>query len=104
MTDRPRPIFPYLLIIFVCNLADWALTLDAVNGGWATELNPVASWTFDQGNTASFIVKMVMVLPGLLLLWLMRRRLWARALAVALAWIYVILVGYHAYGRLVGIG
>ena len=102
MTDHP--IFPYLVIILALSVSDWALTLDAVNGGWATELNPIGRWTLDQGTAGSLLIRLCMVVPGLVLLWLMRKRAWARVLAISLAWMYFILLGWHVYGRVAYFG
>ena len=50
------------------------------------------------------LIRLGMVVPGLVLLWLMRKRAWARALAVSLAWMYFILLGWHVYGRVAYFG
>lgn len=93
-------IFPYLLIILVCNLADWALTIDAVNAGWARELNPVGSWMLAHGAVGSLALKMGVVVPALAALLLTSSRRMVYFAAVSLAWVYVMLVVWHCYGRL----
>ncbi len=89
-----------LVVLLVCNLADWALTVDAVAMGIAREANPVGNLILAQGTPESFVIKVGVVGACCAGLWLLRGRRWAVKAAYALAGVYVALLLWHCVGRL----
>jgi hypothetical protein len=96
-----RPFLLLVLIILVCNLADWALTWDVVQGGYGTELNPLGRLMLAQGPAASLLWKLGLVAACCAFLYLMRDRAYARAGLWLCAGVYVGIVCWQVVGRLI---
>ena len=90
-----------IALILACNLADWALTLDAIALGIAREGNPIGAAILAQGTPESFAIKVGVVGVACAALWLLRGRRWAVWAASACAAVYVAVLVWHCAGRLV---
>ncbi len=93
-------ILPYLILIAALSLADWALTWDALQAGWAHELNPVGRAMMDQGIGMSLFLKMLIILPACAALYIVGTRRWVYRTTMAVAFVHVALVVWHCVGRL----
>lgn len=89
-----------LALLLVCNLADWALTEDALAMGIAREGNPIGALMLAQGPLLSLILKLGLVGVACAVLWALRGRRCVRAAAYACAAVYVALLCWHVVGRL----
>ena len=79
--DHPNVIATVLVGVVLLNLADYLLTLRALDRG-ASEFNPVMAALFDVGPAAAGSVKLLLGLGVVLVMWQLRR--YRRILAVSL--------------------
>lgn len=89
-----------LALLLLCNLADWALTVDALSMGIAREGNPIGAAMLAQGPLFGFALKVGVVGAACAVLWLLRGRQWAVTMATVCAAVYVFIVVWHCVGRL----
>jgi hypothetical protein len=80
--DRPHIVAAVLTVVLLLNLADYLLTLRALDRG-ATEVNPIMAVLFDIGPAVAGSVKLLLALGVVLTIWHMRR--YRRILEVSLA-------------------
>lgn len=70
--DRPQVVVAILAMIIVLNIADFGLTLRAIDLG-AREANPVMSQLFDRGPAYAGAVKLLVALLVTGVMWQLRR-------------------------------
>lgn len=70
---RPRRVALLLVGLWLTNLVDARLTLEAHGQGLLCELNPVASQLIDLSPTSLYAYKLLLLLFGTFLLWRCRR-------------------------------
>lgn len=69
--DRPHIVAAVLTAVLLLNLADYLLTLRALDRG-ATEVNPIMAVLFDVGPAVAGSVKLLLTLGVVLVIWQMR--------------------------------
>lgn len=95
LRKRSRAVFVLLVAANLLSLADYALTLRALEVG-ATEANPFLRLLFDIDPILTGLVKLVLVVGASLLIWRFRR--FRRVLSVVLAMValFAATVAYQA--------
>jgi len=81
--------------ILIINLLDAAFTLVWTLSGLAVEANPLMEGELAAGPMQFMITKLALVSLGLLLLWRLRHRAFARVAIWGSACAYVLLLTYH---------
>lgn len=100
--ERARDGLPAaLLLIWLLSVVDWALTVDALALGIASEANPVAAAMLGMGDWQSLIVKQTIVGVCCLALLALRSHRLARSGAYICAVAYAVVVVYQCLARLV---
>ena len=97
LRDRPVVLVGLLVLINVLSIADWMLTLRALDAG-AVEVNPVLAAMLAGNPLAAFFFKMAATLVVTAALWSWRRYRAVLATAIAALLIYGVLMTYHAWG------
>jgi hypothetical protein len=87
--------FAASLVLLLCNLLDALFTVAAVQGGYATEANPLMGALLERDPLVFVLVKHFVVSLGLMVLWRMRWHKLARIGLWAAAPGYSILLLYH---------
>jgi hypothetical protein len=93
--SRTRLLAWLLLLLWVANLCDLALTLGATALRRASEANPLMDPLMGVSPAGAALLKVGLIVLVLTLLWLLRRRRLVRPLVVALDVAYVGLVFYE---------
>lgn len=89
-----------LLIAFnMLNLADYLFTLKALEAGMS-EGNPVMQRLFEVGPTAAAIFKLGLTMVVTMVIWSYRKYRAVLEISILFIIMYMILIGYHIYGRL----
>ena len=90
------PLTTWLLVaLWVLNVADFALTANALALGIADEANRVMGFFLDAGLGHAFAFKIGVVTAGVLALWLLRRRRVTLVATTALVLAYALVVVYQ---------
>lgn len=92
--NRPHTIAAVLAGVVLLNLADYLLTVRALNRG-ATEANPFMAVLFDLSPTLAGVVKLALVLGVVAVIWRMRH--FRRILGVSLVALagFTLVLAYH---------
>ncbi|NNF88167.1 MAG: hypothetical protein HKO63_07470 [Acidimicrobiia bacterium] len=92
--NRPHTIAAVLAGVVLLNLADYLLTVRALNRG-ATEANPIMAVLFDLSPTLAGVVKLALVLGVVAVIWRMRH--FRRILGVSLVALagFTLVLAYH---------
>jgi hypothetical protein len=97
LRDRPKALRIILITINVLNLADFLLTLIALESG-GREANPVLRRLFALSPLWAGIFKLVAVLAASLLIWETRRYRKALILGLCILVVLTLLFVYHVVG------
>jgi hypothetical protein len=97
LRDRPVALVVILVLINVMSLADWMLTVQALEAG-AAEGNPVLSAMITGNPAAAFFFKLAATLGVTAALWSWRRYRTILGTAIAALLVYAGLMAYHAWG------
>jgi hypothetical protein len=84
-----------LVSLVIMNFLDAVFTLYWVEGGWATELNPVMAEALYMGPMAFILIKIGLVSLAVALLWIRRKEKIARLLVPPLTFVYCCVVTIH---------
>ena len=84
-----------LVSLVIMNFLDAVFTLLWVEGGWATEMNPMMAEALSMGPGAFILIKLGLVSLAVTLLWMRREHIVARMLVPPLALIYCCVVTFH---------
>jgi hypothetical protein len=87
--------FAASLTLLLCNVLDAAFTLCAVQGGYATEANPLMAVLLTRDPLHFVLIKHMVVSMALVLLWQMRWHRLARLGLWTTAPAYSVLLAYH---------
>jgi hypothetical protein len=97
LRDRPRALKGLLAAVNLLNLADFLLTLFALESG-GREANPVLRRLFAFSPLWAAIFKLVVVLAATLLVWETRRYRWALIAGLGMLVLFALLFVYHVVG------
>ena len=97
--SNQRAIVGVLGLVVVLNAMDLVLTVQALGRG-ATEANPVMAWLFDQDLLLAATFKLLIGLAVTATIWRLRRYRRLLELALVLAAVFAVVLGYHLAGRL----
>lgn len=100
MTARSHGMVTALAVVIILNFADWALTMDAVLYGLATEANPIMAPFVAAGPWATLAVKAAVIAPGCLAIWLFRDRRVIRCCAWVVTGCCLAVFVWHILARL----
>jgi hypothetical protein len=97
LRDAPGSLAVLLLIVNFLNLADFALTLNALSlGGY--EVNPVMRALFISSPLLAGLVKVALIVVATLLVWFFRKYRRTLIAAVLMVAIFAAVFFYHIYG------
>ncbi len=97
LRDNPRTLQVLLVVTNVLNLADFALTMNALANG-ASEANPVMASLFKLGPAWAGVFKAVAVLVATALVWECRRYRKALAASIGMLLVFTGIFIYHMIG------
>jgi hypothetical protein len=87
--------FAASITLLLCNLLDALFTVVAVQGGYATEANPLMAVLLEHDPLVFVLVKHLVVSIGLIVLWRMRWHKLARVGLWTATPAYSLLLAYH---------
>lgn len=97
LRDQPVVLIGVLVAINVLSIADWMLTMRALDAG-AAEGNPLLAAMITGNPAAAFFFKLLATLGVTFALWSWRRYRAVLVTAIAALTIYAGLMAYHAWG------
>jgi len=97
LRDRPGRLLGLLALVNALNLADFALTLNALGSGGA-EANPIMKSLFALGPIWAGVFKVVLILGASLLVWRYRSFRGALVAALMMMAIFAAVLAYHVLG------
>lgn len=100
LRDQPRTLLWLLAAVNVLNLADFALTLNALAHGFH-EGNPVMGFMLDLSPAWAGVFKTLAVLLASLLVWQLKRYRKALVVAIGMLVVFTAIFAWHIYGLVV---
>lgn len=97
LREQPRALWFLLATVNVLNVADFALTLNALSHGFA-EGNPLMGFMLELSPAWAGIFKMLCILLASLLVWRLKRYRKALVMAIAMLVIFAGIFVWHLYG------
>jgi len=100
LRDKPGTLATLLITVNLLNLADFALTMNALSAG-GYEVNPVMRTLFASSPLAAGLVKVALIVVATVLVWRFRRFRRTLMAAVLILALFVAVFFYHIYGLIV---
>ncbi len=97
LRDKPGTLAILLVVVNFLNLADFALTMNALSlGGY--EVNPVMRTLFVSSPLLAGLVKVTLIITATLLVWRFRKYRRTLIAAMLIAAVFAAVLFYHIYG------
>lgn len=99
MDESRARVAPYLLLVWICAIADWALTVDGMSMGINGEANPLMRPIMSMDPLYSLLFKLATITPCVLLLYMLSKYKVSYYGSRVLAGVYIVLITGTAAAR-----